>query len=235
MIEVSAFIADILLVAIVFRARRRCKEARNSRRVMYDKVRWHCLSQLVLRQRSPQRIPSLVLPTIMILRRTQSNTFSLISLFLFLSTIVRGQDDPFNCHITTNGQAYDLTILAGEHVATRTRDTPPSTMVDSLRFNLCADLNKVEGVADADQVRWCMTLHIQGAVLCPFIHRCVIQCATGTRACLTKTNKKNDNTDRVVAVIPIAQTSSLKPEYSTLPSRMPPFSPSLHSLTQLWQ
>ena len=88
----------------------------------------------------------------MILRRTHSVPLSLISLFL-LSTSVRGQEDPFNCHFTTNGQSYDLTKLAGEHVATRTRDTPPSIMVDSLRFDLCADLKKVEGVAEADQVR----------------------------------------------------------------------------------
>lgn len=89
----------------------------------------------------------------MIIRRSQSLPFSLLSLFFFLSTSVQAQDDAFNCHITTNGQNYDLTKLAGEHVVTRTRDTPPTTMVDSLRFDLCADLNKQDGVADADQVR----------------------------------------------------------------------------------
>jgi hypothetical protein len=67
-------------------------------------------------------------------------------------------------------------------------------MVDELRFDLCADLKPLDNVAETDQ------------------------CSSGSRACLTKTNKKGDEKDRIVAVISIAQSSSLNPEYSALTS-----------------
>lgn len=92
----------------------------------------------------------------MILRRPQALPVSLLSLSLLLSSVYAQEatdSDPFNCHITSNSLNFDLTKLAGEHNATRTRDTPPSTMLDSLRFDLCADLKPQEGVAEADQVR----------------------------------------------------------------------------------
>jgi len=68
---------------------------------------------------------------------------------LLLSSLVSAQ---FNCHVNVNSLNFNLTKLAGEHAATRTRTTPPSTMVDTLRFDLCADLKPQEGVAEADQV-----------------------------------------------------------------------------------
>lgn len=100
--------------------------------------------------------------TTMILRGPHNLPVSLLSLFFLLSSpsFVQAEDsDPFNCHVTSNGLNYDLTKLAGEHTISRTRDTPPSTMVDSLRFDLCADLKAQDGVAEADQVRFqlCIT------------------------------------------------------------------------------
>jgi hypothetical protein len=69
--------------------------------------------------------------------------------------LVHAQDDSsnFDCHLTVGSLKYDLTALAGEHTISRTRETPPSTMVDSLRFDLCGDLKPLEGVKEGDQVR----------------------------------------------------------------------------------
>jgi len=66
-------------------------------------------------------------------------------------------------------------------------------MVDELRFNLCEDLTSLEDVAEGDQ------------------------CPSGTRACLTKTNKKEGDSDRVIAAIPVAR-SPLSPEPTLLSS-----------------
>ncbi|KAH9916931.1 autophagy-related protein 27, partial [Amylocystis lapponica] len=106
------------------------------------------------------------------------------------------QDDgsPFECYITYDNRKYDLTSLAGEHTLKRTRETPPTTMVDTVVFNLCADLQQQDGVNEADQ------------------------CPSGTRACLTKTNSKGSEADRIVAVIPLAKSSVDDMEYSALSS-----------------
>ncbi|KLO19446.1 hypothetical protein SCHPADRAFT_898736 [Schizopora paradoxa] len=102
----------------------------------------------------------------------------------------------FDCRISLDGgkRKYDLTSLAGEHTLSRTRDTPPSVIVDELRFNLCGDLEMKQGVEDQDQ------------------------CPSGTRACLTMTNQKSSESDRVIAVIPLAISSSLSPEITPLSS-----------------
>ncbi|KAF8868625.1 autophagy-related protein 27 [Gymnopilus junonius] len=63
-------------------------------------------------------------------------------------------------------------------------------MIDSLRFDLCAELTRQEGIPEHDQ------------------------CPSGTRACLSKINQKPDENDRVVAVIPLAQNNNLNPSYS---------------------
>jgi len=63
-------------------------------------------------------------------------------------------------------------------------------MVDSLRFNLCGDLEPQSDLSEQDQ------------------------CTPGTRFCMTETNKKSNEEDRITAVIPIVQTSSLEPEYN---------------------
>lgn len=74
--------------------------------------------------------------------------------FLFaLGVTAQDGDNPFNCRVRTNGLTYDLTPLQGEHTASRARDTPPSSWIDSVRFDLCADLKLLDGVAAGDQVR----------------------------------------------------------------------------------
>jgi len=127
----------------------------------------------------------------MILRHSSfwlSLTFA--NLLFALGVTAQDGNDPFNCRVRTNDLTYDLTPLQGEHTVSRTRDTPPSSWIDSVRFDLCADLKPQDGVAAGDQ------------------------CPTGTRVCLTKTNRKGDNSDRVVSVIPLAQSSTLDPKYT---------------------
>lgn len=78
---------------------------------------------------------------------------SLVCALFALVGVVAGQDDdPFDCHIKTGDLNYNLTPLAGEHSISRERSTPPSTMVDIVRFDLCADLKPQEGAAEKDQV-----------------------------------------------------------------------------------
>jgi len=102
----------------------------------------------------------------------------------------------FDCRISLEGgkRKFDLTNLAGEHTLTRTRETPPSVVIDEVRFDMCKDLELKQGVEDQDQ------------------------CPTGTRACLTMTNQKGSNSDRVITVIPLAISSSLNPEITPLSS-----------------
>ena len=71
--------------------------------------------------------------------------------FAFLSVVAQ-DDNPFDCKIHTSDLDFDLTQLAGEHTISRTRVTPPTTMIDTLRFDLCADLKALDGVAESDQV-----------------------------------------------------------------------------------
>ncbi|KAG2043456.1 autophagy-related protein 27 [Suillus americanus] len=132
----------------------------------------------------------------MILRHfiPQSLPATLLSLLLLLSHTVLVTAEDFDCHVTTGGLKWDLTPLEGSHTLSRTRELPPTTMLDELTFNLCKDLEPMNGVPDDEQ------------------------CQSGTRACLRKTNKKHDNEDRVIAIIPVASTSTLEPEYLQLDS-----------------
>lgn len=75
----------------------------------------------------------------------------LASLLLFSSAWAQ-DNEPFDCKVTLDDLKYDLTGIAGEHTVSRERDSPPTKMRDALRFNLCADLKKLDGVADEDQV-----------------------------------------------------------------------------------
>ncbi|GBE81152.1 autophagy-related protein 27 [Sparassis latifolia] len=129
----------------------------------------------------------------MILRRTiRVFAYTLLQLF----SLVSAQDDgsPFDCHITSGNLKYDLTALAGEHTVSRTRMSPPTEMIDSVAFNLCADLQQKDGVGAQDQ------------------------CPSGTRACLTKTNRKEGEADRIFAVIPLAKSSTTDMAYTSLTS-----------------
>lgn len=90
----------------------------------------------------------------MIRRSQRRELLALLSILLFDNFLLQVHAlADFDCHITVNEASFDLTSLAGEHVINRTRSTPPTTMIDSLRFDLCADLNMIEGLAEYDQVR----------------------------------------------------------------------------------
>lgn len=73
---------------------------------------------------------------------------------LTLASILANADEttPFDCHVTVGALTFDLTSLDREYSASRTRTTPPTTMFDSLTFNLCNDLKPQSGVAEQDQV-----------------------------------------------------------------------------------
>jgi len=131
----------------------------------------------------------------MILRRIPPRLVHFILLFIgYSSALVSAEDDAsFDCPLIVGSLTYDLTTL-GQTIVSQMRDTPPSMMVDTLSLNLCEDLKVQEDVAVGDQ------------------------CPTGTRVCFVKTNKREGLDERVIAVIPIAQTSNLNPEYSSLSS-----------------
>ena len=97
----------------------------------------------------------------MILRPTFPNSLPLALLLLLPSLVsAQGNGDPFNCYVTVDSLNFNLTSLAGQHDISRLRQTPPSTMIDSLSFNLCADLKSKDGVAEGDQVRVMCLIHI---------------------------------------------------------------------------
>lgn len=74
------------------------------------------------------------------------------NLLFFLGVTAQDGTSPFDCRVRTSDLTYDLTSLQGEYTVSRTRETPPSFMVDSVRFDLCADLKLQDGVAAGDQV-----------------------------------------------------------------------------------
>jgi len=95
-----------------------------------------------------------IFPSPMILRHSSFWSSLVFSNLLFaLGVVAQDGDNPFDCRVRTNDLTYDLTPLQGEHTVSRTRDTPPSSWVDSVRFDLCADLKPQDGVAVGDQVR----------------------------------------------------------------------------------
>ncbi|KAH8827993.1 autophagy-related protein 27 [Flagelloscypha sp. PMI_526] len=118
-------------------------------------------------------LPPLLMPCFF---RPRRSTF--LSLFLVLATVSSVLAEDFSCNIETNGRKFDLTSL-GKDSASRTRQTPPTTVVDTVDIDICNSLPLKEGVPEGDQ------------------------CPKGTLVCLTKTNQK-DKSDRIVAVIPIA-------------------------------
>lgn len=113
-------------------------------------------------------------------------------LLLLLSALVASAED-IECsdHASLFGKIYDLSSLDVAMTAQRTRSTPPTEMIDTLEFNICKDLPPNDGPAND-------------------------QCPSGSRACLTKTNKKEGENDRIVAVIPLATSSSLDPKFQAL-------------------
>lgn len=59
---------------------------------------------------------------------------------------------PFDCYISYGDLKFDLTSLKGLHTLKRVRETPPTTTIDTLAFNICEDLQPKDDVDDADQV-----------------------------------------------------------------------------------
>ncbi|KAL0955933.1 hypothetical protein HGRIS_002121 [Hohenbuehelia grisea] len=133
----------------------------------------------------------------MILRGSPPELFAiLLRVYAVLNVVaaVAAADEPFNCRPTIGSFKYDLTSLGGQHSVARERSQPPSTWVDTVTFDLCDKLKKQDDVPEVDQ------------------------CPDGTQVCLTKTNKKSGEADRITSVIPIAQVSSLNPQLATLDS-----------------
>ncbi|PVG00393.1 hypothetical protein CPB86DRAFT_755026 [Serendipita vermifera] len=116
---------------------------------------------------------------------------STLALILLVAASVIADDFECSASTTISNHEYDMTSLNIPMTAQRTRDTPPTTMVDTLLFNICSELES-KGLPAGDE------------------------CPTGTRACLTKTNKKDGQTDRIIAVIPLATKSALTPLFQTL-------------------
>ncbi|QRV79669.1 autophagy-related protein 27 [Ceratobasidium sp. AG-Ba] len=105
-------------------------------------------------------------------------------LLLLYAASTLANSGPFDCKADLSGVHYDFTLLGNdERTVERDRSSPPSTMHDVLRFNICKDLGRQDGVKDVDQ------------------------CSQGTRACFTTTNKKPEEQDRIVSVVPLAQSA----------------------------
>jgi len=81
------------------------------------------------------------------------SSLAFANLLFALGVAAQDGNNPFDCRVRTNDLTYDLTPLQGEHTVSRTRETPPSSWVDSVRFDLCADLRLQDGAAAGDQVR----------------------------------------------------------------------------------
>ena len=90
---------------------------------------------------------------------------TLVCLLFLSGLILADEQKPFDCLVVASGAEFDLTRLAREYDLNRTREMPPTTMIDQLRFNLCADLKHVEGVEDRDQVS--ILNHLE---LTPIVH-----------------------------------------------------------------
>ncbi|KAG6833934.1 hypothetical protein H0H87_007945 [Tephrocybe sp. NHM501043] len=88
----------------------------------------------------------------MILRRPYTLPSALLYLLLLTTRFAYAEEDsPFDCRVAVEGVKFDLTSLAGEHTASQKRKTPPTTTLDLVRFDLCAELRKQEDVAEGDQ------------------------------------------------------------------------------------
>jgi hypothetical protein len=68
------------------------------------------------------------------------------------SLLARADGNDFDCSATIDNTKFDFSSLSGEYTVSRTRDTPPTSMKDELRFDLCNDLSKKDSVPDQDQV-----------------------------------------------------------------------------------
>ncbi|KAF8684099.1 Autophagy-related protein 27 [Rhizoctonia solani] len=74
-------------------------------------------------------------------------------LFLISITLALAQESSFKCDFEFDKVKYDMHLMDGEWVVKQDRATPPTTMQDELRFNVCGDLKKQAEVKDRDQDR----------------------------------------------------------------------------------
>ncbi|KAJ3762398.1 autophagy-related protein 27 [Lentinula raphanica] len=130
----------------------------------------------------------------MILRHLSRLPTSILLLLISCYASTTEAAEGFDCIVNIGTTKFDLTSLNNEHKVTRSRSTPPTTMVDTLTFNICDDLTVQGDASELDR------------------------CPSGSRACFTKINQKQDQDDRVVAVIPLAQDDVLNPSFSKLSS-----------------
>jgi hypothetical protein len=77
---------------------------------------------------------------------------SLLWLLLLLLSTASSQPDE-ECHKSINDDMYDFSALAGDHTLSRTRPSPPTDMLDTLRFDICKELRLLDDVPQGDQVR----------------------------------------------------------------------------------
>jgi hypothetical protein len=92
------------------------------------------------------------LSPLMILRSFYRLPTVLLSVLLLSVGSSADDSESFNCQVTGKGVKFDLTPLAGGRTVNQTRNTPPTTTTDSLRFDLCDDLKQMEGIPEGDQV-----------------------------------------------------------------------------------
>ena len=85
----------------------------------------------------------------MIIRHRRTPLLWLLTLLL---TAASAQPDS-ECNIAIGDDKYDFSALSGDHAVSRTRSSPPTTMTDTLRFNVCKELSLLEGVDTGEQVR----------------------------------------------------------------------------------
>ncbi|KAH8090717.1 autophagy-related protein 27 [Filobasidium floriforme] len=127
----------------------------------------------------------------MLTDRLRSQFISVLLVLLLLPAVLA-----FDCRLdlpSSNGKKgkdvhFDLGPLDGEHSASKTTQTPPTTNEAKVRLRLCGDegLKRDTEMADEDQ------------------------CPDGTKVCLTLLNHKSSSSEgaRVTAVIPIWSTGT---------------------------
>jgi len=116
--------------------------------------------------------------------------YPLLPLALLLQIAPQVFAEDFNCKFSSGGKNYDLTPIGVNTVSREYFDTP-SRFIEDLTFNLCDSLELNSGDS------W-------------------DQCAEGTRACLIQKNRKGNEPDRIVRVVPLATASEMSAQISQL-------------------
>ena len=79
-----------------------------------------------------------------------------------MTSILASEEPAFDCTFQIENRNFNLTNLGREISIERTRETPPSRMVDTVLFNLCDDL-KPKAIAKEDQV--CAILSVSNIIM----------------------------------------------------------------------